>query len=502
MARTDQPHKLTFDAFVAKSTDFSDPVNEKHRELDYSRSESRARWNGSKVKIPIWCRVHGEFFEQQPANHMNGQGCPKCGKDVYKAKRRKADPIADFREVHGDKYDYSRVIYENVQTQIEIVCPAHGSFFQKPNSHLTGQGCPACWENRRKAFGKSKTEDYRATFAERAARVHGGAYALLSLPENSHDTVKLNCPKHGDFEQKAFSHLDGHGCWQCGQSTNHAQLEMASFIEALGVKIEHENKTVLGGLHIDIWAPDQRIGIEYHGAFWHTEDRVGNKHREKYERATAAGARLVQVFDFEWLERRSAVENRLRALFGGGEVFAARKCGLREVPVGEARTFLRAFHTQGPGLNPEVVYGLYEGPRLVACMSFGRGRFKSAGWELLRYASTGRVQGGFSRLLAAFVQEHQPETLRSYCDLRWGDGGVYLANGFVLDGVTPPDYWYVDKRGKRQSRQTVWDRPKGVSEQDWVAKLGYLKVLGVGHQRWLLTTPRQDPPPSATVASA
>lgn len=483
MSRTDQPHKLTFEAFVSKCTTDGNP---RHRDLDYGRPETAAAWNGSKSKIPIWCTVHTEFFTQQAANHMNGQGCPKCGKDVYKAKRRKEDPIADFRRVHGDAYDYSRVVYENVQTQVEIVCPAHGSFRQKPNAHIAGQGCPQCWENRRKAFGRSKTEDYKATFAERAARVHGGAYAILSLPENSHDTVRLNCPKHGDFEQKAFSHLDGHGCYQCGQNTNHAQLEVAAFIESLGVRIEHEDRQVLSGLHIDIWAPDLRIGVEYHGSFWHTEDRVGDKHREKYRRAAAAGVRLVQVFDFEWMGHRSAVENRLRSLFGAGEAIQARKCDLREVSRADAMRFFREFHTQGPGQNPIEAYGLYEGDRLVACMSFGMARFGRKGWELLRFASLGRVQGGFSRLLAAFRKMHGGEPIVSYCDLRWGNGDVYEKAGFALDGVTAPDYWYVDQRGRRVSRFSVQQRPDGYSEREWIEEQGFKKVLGVGHQRWVL----------------
>lgn len=485
MARTDQPHKLTFDAFVAKCTS-GDLINAKHVALDYGRPETRAAWNGSKSKIPIWCTAHKEFFVQQAANHMNGQGCPKCGRDIYKEKRRKADPVADFQGVHGDTYDYSRVVYTNVQTPVEIVCREHGPFFQKPNAHLTGQGCPECWENRRKAFGKAKTAGYKASFAERSARVHGGAYALLSLPENSHDIVKLNCPKHGDFEVRAYSHLDGHGCWSCGQNTNFAQLEVAALIEGLGVKIEHENRDVLGGLHIDIWAPEKKIGVEYHGAYWHTEDRVGNKHREKYDRAVKAGVRLVQVFDFEWLGRRSAVENRLRSLFGAGIVAAARKCDLREVSKGEASRFFREFHTQGPGSSPVLAYGLYDGERLAACMSFGMNRFGREGWELLRYASSGRVQGGFSRLLAAFVKDRSPKEISSYCDLRWGDGEVYRANGFELDGVTAPDYFYVDKRGKRISRFAVQQRPKGYTERAWVEEHGYSKVLGVGHQRWIM----------------
>lgn len=488
MARTDQPHKLTFDAFVAKATNLEDPINSKHANLDYTRPETRAAWGGSKVKVPIWCNTCAAFFTQQPANHMNGQGCPACGVALRTEKRRKKDPIADFRKAHGDRYDYSAVEYDNTHAQVTIICREHGPFKQKPGNHIRGDGCPACWANRKLAFAKTRTVDYREGFAERAARVHGGAYALIRAPETSHDTVVLNCPKHGDFEQKAFSHLDGHGCPICGANVSNAQKEVTAFIEALGVTVERENRTVLGGLHIDIWAAERGIGVEYHGTYWHTQNRVGNKHREKWERAEAAGIQLVQLFDFEWLERRTAAENRLRALFGAGPAAAARKCDLRPVTAAEANAFCKEHHTQGSGLRHKAAYGLYLGDDLVACMTFGLSRYSTEGWELLRFASKGRVHGGFSRLMKAFLCEHQPERIVSYCDLRWGNGGVYARNGFTLDGVTPPDYWYTS-RDRRVSRYAAQHRPKGQTEREWAEEHGYEKVLGVGHQRWVWTPP-------------
>ena len=489
MARTDQPHKLTFDAFVEKCSDLSQPVNSKHAGLDYSKPETRAAWNGSKSKIPIWCTIHQEFFIQQAANHMNGQGCPPCGFALRADKKRKADPVADFRAVHGDRYDYSRMVYSNSGTKIEIGCAIHGFFWQKPNAHLRGDGCPSCWANRKKAFAAARTASYKERFAERAAKVHNGAYALLSLPENSHDEVLLNCPAHGNFTQKAYSHLDGFGCWQCGQTTPYTQLEVAAFIESLGARIERENRSVLGGLHIDIWAPDLGIGVEYHGSYWHTEARIGAKHREKYERAAAAGIRLIQLFDFEWTERRSAVENRLRALFGAAPTVAARSCELREIEASVANRFFDIWHTQGHGVRPKAAFGLFSNDELVACATFGLSRYSTAGWELLRYASAGRVVGGFSRLLTAFLRKEKPDLITSYCDLRWGTGEVYKAAGFVLDGVTPPDYWYTTGRDDRVSRYAAQHRPKSQTEKEWAAANGYEKVLGVGHQRWVWRAP-------------
>lgn len=485
MARTDQPHKLTFEAFVAKASDLSDPVNVKHAGLDYSRPETCEGWNGRQTKVRIWCRNHNEFFTQHAGNHLSGQGCPKCGAALRTAKKTKGDPLADFRRVHGDTYDYARVAYVNSHTPVDVICREHGAFPVRPNAHLRGSGCPTCWQNRRKAFGAARNTTFRDVFAERAARVHGGAYAVLSAPEHAHDTVALHCPRHGPFSQKAYSHLDGHGCPACGKVTSYAQRDLAAFVEGLGVAVEHDNSTVLGGLHIDIWVPGRALGIEYHGQHWHTEARVGNKHREKWERAERAGVRLIQVFDFEWLGNRAAVENRLRAILGGGPVYSARRCEVSEINRATATAFLKQWHSQGAGARGEVFFGLVQGGELLACAAFGQSRFKRGEpWEVLRYASIGRVRGGFSRLFRAFCRTHKPTGVVSYCDLRWGDGRVYSASGFTLDGVTAPDYWYAD--GERcVSRYTAQHRPMGQTEREWASAHGYAKVLGVGHQRWV-----------------
>lgn len=48
-----------------------------HKEkYDYSLAE----YQGGHVKIKIKCRVHNKIFLQTPHNHLQGQGCPECGK--------------------------------------------------------------------------------------------------------------------------------------------------------------------------------------------------------------------------------------------------------------------------------------------------------------------------------------------------------------------------------------------------------------------------------------
>ncbi len=52
--------------------------------------------------------------------------------------------IKKAKNVHGDKYDYSKVEYINSQTKVCIVCPEHGEFWQTPANHIRGNRCPMC----------------------------------------------------------------------------------------------------------------------------------------------------------------------------------------------------------------------------------------------------------------------------------------------------------------------------------------------------------------------
>lgn len=61
------------------------------------------------------------------------------------------DFILRAKKCHGDKYDYSQVIYKNANTKVTIICPEHGTFEQTPSHHYNGQGCPKCVDKKRKA---------------------------------------------------------------------------------------------------------------------------------------------------------------------------------------------------------------------------------------------------------------------------------------------------------------------------------------------------------------
>ena len=130
---------------VSKSTaDFiQDAIKIHGKTYDYSETN----YVNIETGITIACPLHGKF-RQLPQKHLIGQGCPGCrgGKISLSKRMTKEDFIESAKKIHGDRYDYSKVIYINAKQKVEIICPKHGPFFQQASNHLYGNmnGCPAC----------------------------------------------------------------------------------------------------------------------------------------------------------------------------------------------------------------------------------------------------------------------------------------------------------------------------------------------------------------------
>ena len=116
---------------------------------DYSKSI----YTKSDKKLCIICHEkdkfgneHGEFFVT-PHSHIgvSKTGCPKCS---GKYKKTTNDFIIESNQLHDFHYDYSKVKYINAKTKVCIICPEHGEFWQSPNDHLSGCGCPVCKESK------------------------------------------------------------------------------------------------------------------------------------------------------------------------------------------------------------------------------------------------------------------------------------------------------------------------------------------------------------------
>lgn len=133
--------------------------------------------------------------------------------------------IEEANIVHNDFYDYSKVVYKNLNTKVTIICPVHGEFEQTPDNHLMGHRCSHCSRKNKLFCGEPKMKRITSPkvtnqemYIQKARLVHFDAYDY-SLIEyvNSDSILKIICKRHGMFEQKAKNHLNGNGCQKCSE---------------------------------------------------------------------------------------------------------------------------------------------------------------------------------------------------------------------------------------------------------------------------------------------
>lgn len=143
------------------------------------------------------------------------------------------------REVHGDKFDYSKVVYNGNKIKVCIICPIHGEFWQTPLNHIQGQDCPECAKQKMGHNKLSKDE-----FVVRAKDIFWDKFDYSKVEyKGMHVPVIIICPTHGDFEILPNSFLRSqHGCPKCGweSAANMRKLSFDEFV--LRANIIHGKK--------------------------------------------------------------------------------------------------------------------------------------------------------------------------------------------------------------------------------------------------------------------
>lgn len=141
--------------------------------------------------------------------------------------------VKEAEKIHDHKYDYSNVIYINQLVPVSIICSKHGSFDQLPKVHLNGSGCRRCYDEKPK-HNYGCLED----FILRANQVHGGIYDYSAcIYVSSKSPIVITCEVHGEFSQTPNSHLMGSGCSECAGTK---KLDNASFI--FKANLVHDDK--------------------------------------------------------------------------------------------------------------------------------------------------------------------------------------------------------------------------------------------------------------------
>lgn len=445
---------------------------------------------GANIKLSITCKVHGEF-SQVFSSHLEGRGCPKCFNEgqtkAYQAW------LQDFARVHNGRYTYPNTINEpiNAKTKIAIICDTHGEFLQSLDSHSRGSACPVCalevlWASRVKSHAEWLLDFQNA---------HGDKYTYLSDEIlGSNTKITIVCKEHGEFTQTPHSHCNGNGCPACFSRISKANLEIAEFVESLGIAAEKEFRIIGGKRHLFVDLKAGNLGIEHDGLYWHSTKFVQGRGDLPEKRASIikAGLAMFSIYEDEWLFKREVVQHLLRERLSSasGHVQHMQQNETLSVEDGQ---LLEAIHLEGSSTG-EVVRAVDSNGRVVAIAIFNRKTDCTA--ELVRYAVNKRTPGTLYKCVAEYARTHIGVTrLETFTDNRYNNDALYTEAGFVPIYLTSPDYMYI-KSGKRHHKSNFQksklakmfpDEDMSLSEKEITEKHKIYRIYDCGKTKWELT---------------
>lgn len=272
----------------------------------------------SKTRVVITCPVHGEFT-QTAANHVSGNGCPKCS---VTGALTSADFIESTARVHGDRYDYTRALFEwtpttKTDSKVMITCRTHGDFSQKIANHIhLKNGCPKCAKTSRIT---------QQGFLTKARMIHDDRYDYSSVKwsqqTNVNSKITITCPPHGPFTQNIRNHIVGkNGCPTCAGKTKLTNESFAARAREIhGTKYDY-SRVIIGE---EFFANKTKlvIGCEKHGDFTQTAAKHLNAKTGCPGCKASKGETAVQM----WLDAHNVVYTPQKTFDGCINTLTGRK---------------------------------------------------------------------------------------------------------------------------------------------------------------------------------
>ena len=370
-------------------TEFKTKASKVHKNFyDYNK----VSYVNSVTPIIITCPIHGDF-KQSPGVHLGGHGCPECGKINTALKHIKTTEkfIEEAKAIHGDKYDYSKTVYEKCNIPLTIICPEHGEFQQKPVNHLDGCGCQKCGM----LFSHYEIElsDYIESLIGKENVVKNDRIIL-----NGNEIDVYVPSKNIAFE------FDGI-YW-------HSEINISD-------KNYHLNKTN-GCLDKNI----QLIHI-FEDEWVNKKDICKSRIKNLLNKSNRIFARKCEI---EVVDKHQSKiffnENHIQ-----GNVNSSIVYGLK---YNNEYVAMMSFGPIRKNLGQKAINGNYE--LLRFCNKIGY-----------------NVIGGASKLFKHFIEDVNPVEIITYADKRWSNGNLYEKMGMSYSHTSQPNYFYVIN-GERKNR--------------------------------------------------
>lgn len=263
---------------------------------------SKVNYFNYSTPIIVRCKKHNLEYETTPNLHLiNKYDCPKCLKESKTLTQKEF--LKRAKQVHGDKYNYDKTIYEHNNKPVIITCPKHGDFLQRPHNHTQGQNCLKCVMEKRRLYKQSPIGLEQAklkslnNFLNKAKQKYGNKYIFPNIKEEYKGLefpITIICPEHGEFKVIPHNFLrpNRHGCKKCSVNTHGLEKFLQKAKKKHGDKYDY-SKVDLSNTYINIrckkhnvvFQQDKRNHLRYDGCPMCIKEKINTTPEEFLKRA-------------------------------------------------------------------------------------------------------------------------------------------------------------------------------------------------------------------------
>lgn len=287
----------------------------------------------------------------------------------------------------------------------------------------------------------------------------------------------------------------------CINHLSKGSIEIGQWLEKLNLNVKYgSNEEKINKYKVDIYLPDHKLAIEYHGLRYHSDrlddqNSISNKNRqlEKAQIIKNIGINLIIIYEDEWKYKKNIFKDIILNKIGKRPQaikIRPQKCEIKLIPNKETTQLYETYHYIGKCPSTYNI-GTYYNNTLIACMSIKHpSRQLSGDWEISRMVCNHNynIPGLWSYLLK-WIKENKliNGKLITFSDNRISDGNVYNKMGMVKIGNVKPDYYWVksNKRYHKSSlRKKGTEKTSGITESNLRYTQGYSKIWDYGKIKW------------------
>lgn len=443
----------------------------------------------------------GHEWEQTIANRMKSEiTCLLCTNEKIIPG---VNSLVDINPSVETYWNYKKNIVDpktispNSSIKIWLTCVKGHDWFTTPKTVSLEINCQVC-VNKQTAPGFN---DLATTHPELAAQWHPTKNLPLTptkVTAGTHTRIHWICEKGHEWEAKGNDRVLYHtGCPECTpRNKSQAEDEIAQLIEKLGLTVQRHKRSIIGA-ELDLYIPEKQIAIEYNGVYWHSEKfKPRYYHYDKWLACKEKGIQLIQIWEDDWIKNSILVKNLITRKLGKINQLTtyARETQIVALSQETVNVFLKKYHIQGTTVG-SIRLGLEKDNKLVAVILFKKDP-GTTNLNLLRYATSQNVPGGFSKLLNYVNLTYHPEKITTFSDNMVSDGNLYHATGFQAVQQLAPDYTYLIRsqrvhkfqyRLKRFRNDPELQYEEGLTERELAELNGLNRIWDAGKTKWVKT---------------